>query len=297
MTKGYLTSQGLEQAVKSAAKFKGRPIDRALQEYWRSRFLARVFSEGDTPFVLKGGTGLLARIPDARRTRDLDLAITGTGTVEEAVNELIKLAKYDLGDFFRFQLLSNEPMQADASYRRGTCLKFEAYFGVKRLAVINIDLVVGCSPTGEIEVLHPKNLNGFPLSDGTYRVYPLADHIADKVCGIVELHEGCRSSSRMKDLVDLCCIALNETLSLDALSRALASETHIRGIGTMESFAVPPEWHKEDRRFTRTAKEGSLPELYHDLHAATELAKEFIDSALTPNESNKQWHPKLLIWR
>lgn len=169
MTNKYTTSQGLEQAIKDAAKRSGRPVDRVLQEYWRSRFLARVFSENDSSFVLKGGTGLLARIPDARRTRDLDLAAAGVTTVEEAIEELIRLASRDEGDFFRFQYLTSERIEVDVAYRKGACLKFEVFLGVKRLTVLNIDLVIGCTPTGEVDFLQPKNLSGFPLANVDYK--------------------------------------------------------------------------------------------------------------------------------
>ena len=40
----------------------------------RDRFLRRVFSNPDGRFILKGGSGLLARIPDGRVTRDIDFA-------------------------------------------------------------------------------------------------------------------------------------------------------------------------------------------------------------------------------
>jgi hypothetical protein len=120
----YKDSRSLEQAVKAAAQRTGRPIQKAQEEYWRSRLLARFFSSVDLLFVLKGGASILARIPDARRTRDLDLFIQSFDE-DTAINELIELASADLGDFCRFQLLSQEPIQEDASYRNGYKLKFQ----------------------------------------------------------------------------------------------------------------------------------------------------------------------------
>ena len=38
------------------------------------RFLARVFHQDITQWVLKGGIGLLIRLPSARFSRDLDLS-------------------------------------------------------------------------------------------------------------------------------------------------------------------------------------------------------------------------------
>ncbi len=44
-----------------------------LEEFVNDRFLARVFHAPDAPWVLKGGTAVLARVDDARTTKDVDL--------------------------------------------------------------------------------------------------------------------------------------------------------------------------------------------------------------------------------
>ena len=47
--------------------------DRIRQEHFR-RFLSRAFAEGnDSGWLLKGGTGALARVGSARTTTDIDL--------------------------------------------------------------------------------------------------------------------------------------------------------------------------------------------------------------------------------
>lgn len=104
----YPTPAGVEYAIKDAAK-KAAAVDPALDvnkrihlEYF-NRFLSRVFSEGaDSEWVLKGGTGLLARVPSTRSTRDIDLYRSGF-TITEALSDLIRLASIDLGDHFRFE--------------------------------------------------------------------------------------------------------------------------------------------------------------------------------------------------
>lgn len=75
----YPTARGVESAIKEAAK-KAAQADPSLDVNKRIRleyfncFLSRVFSEGDeSEWVLKGGAGMLARIPSTRSTRDIDL--------------------------------------------------------------------------------------------------------------------------------------------------------------------------------------------------------------------------------
>jgi len=44
-----------------------------LRRFVFDRFLARVFHDPNSPWVLKGGTAVLARVHDARTTKDVDL--------------------------------------------------------------------------------------------------------------------------------------------------------------------------------------------------------------------------------
>lgn len=70
----YRDAAQFDRAAKRAIRESGREAGSAYREMLRDRFLCRVFSGPGERFVLKGGSGLLARIPDARKTRDLDLA-------------------------------------------------------------------------------------------------------------------------------------------------------------------------------------------------------------------------------
>ena len=93
----YPTARGVEDAIKAAAR-RAQSEDPALNtgerirlEYF-NRFLCRVFSDGpDSEWVLKGGTGMLARVPSARATLDIDLYRSGYGP-DEAVEDLRRLA-------------------------------------------------------------------------------------------------------------------------------------------------------------------------------------------------------------
>nr|WP_252727831.1 nucleotidyl transferase AbiEii/AbiGii toxin family protein [Curtobacterium sp. WW7] len=68
------------------------------------RFLVRVFRQEAHAFVLKGGTRMLAFIPTARATVDVDLE-TKLG-LDDAVTLLADLVSIDIGDRLRFRLVS-----------------------------------------------------------------------------------------------------------------------------------------------------------------------------------------------
>jgi hypothetical protein len=91
MAARYKTYRAMEQAVKSAAKASGRDVNKAIQAFYHDRFLCRVFSTDSPNFILKGGQSMLARIPNARETRDIDL-ICRTPNIDEDLEELVKTA-------------------------------------------------------------------------------------------------------------------------------------------------------------------------------------------------------------
>ena len=104
---GYTTPHAVKQAIKSAARKahengSGFSIDALIRQEYFNRFLSRVFSEWQSSrWVLKGGTAMLARIPDTRATLDIDL-LASSGDLDEAEKDLSRLAAVDLGDHFRF---------------------------------------------------------------------------------------------------------------------------------------------------------------------------------------------------
>lgn len=109
----YPTAAGVEAAIKDAAK-KAATADPSLNVNERirlehfNRFLSRVFSEGaESEWLLKGGTGMLARVPSARTTLDIDLYRHGF-TLDQALADLRRLAITDLGDHFRFEDAGHE---------------------------------------------------------------------------------------------------------------------------------------------------------------------------------------------
>ena len=140
--------RSVEMAIKSAATsgFAADPtvsIPERLRQAHFDRLLCRVFSQGErAEWVLKGGTGLLARIPAARSTKDIDLFISGY-TLDEALASLRELASVDLGDHFRFEYASHRvTVDGDQQpYAVGYRVTFQVFLGTKRYGDIAVDLV------------------------------------------------------------------------------------------------------------------------------------------------------------
>lgn len=244
---GYPDARAVEAAIKAAAESTHdvdptRQTGDLIRQAYYDRFLCRVFSESDaSEWVLKGGTGMLARIPTARRTLDADLYRAGHDK-DEALADLRRLAELDLGDHFRFVYREHHEILADDTqpYTDGCRVTFDAYLGVKLVDTIKVDLSVGTLPADSLEVEEPANRLRLPrLVSYAYRLYPVANQIADKVCATITDYGG-RPSSREKDFVDLVVIAVTQSVDAVRLRQAIASECAKRSFNTRTSSPSLP---------------------------------------------------------
>ena len=137
----YKTPAAHGMAVKEAAKKSPLDANRAIAGFYLHRLLCRVFSDPDSPFVLKGGQSVLARTVDARATRDIDLLARET-SVEAAVADLRRLAGIGIDDFISFSFDKAEPIKADGEHRSGMKVWFTPSLGGKSLQAASVDLVV-----------------------------------------------------------------------------------------------------------------------------------------------------------
>ena len=199
----YRSPKALEQAVKAAARRSGRDVGKAIAAFWRDRLLCRVFSTPEPEFVLKGGQGMLAKVPDARETRDIDLLGT-SGNLDEALDELKALSSKDLGDYLNFRFETARPTDTSQDYRTGYTVTFEVWLGgtVKR-GTVSVDLVVDTVPPGSYDMVDSiSSLKLEGLETHPYAITKPASRVAEKVGATMQDYGG-NPSSRVKDLADL----------------------------------------------------------------------------------------------
>jgi hypothetical protein len=265
------------------------------RQFAYDRLLARIFLSEPDDWVLKGATALLARLRGrARHTIDVDLYRPVAG-LDEAEAALRRAAASDLGDFFRFVLA---PGRRVAEGRATLRVPVTAYLGATEFARFHVDLVTDIAMTGQPEdspPLVPLDLPGIPAP--TYRLYPIADHIADKVCALLEVHPRAagvaQPSTRYRDLADLVVIAHTQRFGAEPLARALGSESRRRGIGLPEAFPGPiaPVWRAGYARVARDVP--SLAE--QDLGSALAAVQRLIDPVLAGRASG-DWDPDRRLW-
>jgi hypothetical protein len=280
-----------------AAEKPGRSLQDLLRQFAYDRLLFRVFSSEDSDrWVLKGATALLARLGgDARHTVDIDL-YDRSGTLDDAEQALRAAAARDVGDQFRFVLT---PGRRIAEGGVAVRVNVTALLGASEFARFNVDLVAGVGMSGspdEAEPLIPIEVPGIPRT--RYRIYPLADHIADKVLAMVERHarQGGEpvASTRYRDLADLVVVARREVVDAAALGTALREQAGRR------RFELPNELRPPDDAgwrsgYARVARD--VPGLEEkDIESAVATVSRFIDPVLQ-GRADGQWDPTAMAWR
>jgi hypothetical protein len=296
----YADPSGLRQAITDrlrqlARERPGAQLADLQRQFAYDRLLARVFLTEPDAWVLKGATALLARMHGlARHTVDVDL-YREDSQPDAAEAALRAAASTALGDFFRFTLA---PGQHVAEGRATLRIAVTAYLGATEFARFHVDLVTGVEMTGqpdEAGPLVPVELPG--ILAPMYRLYPIVDHIADKVCALLEVHPRAvgpaRASTHYRDLADLAIIAHTQTIEADRLQRALVSEARRRGLHLPASLPTSnaPGWRAGYARVARTVP--GLPE--RDLDAALLTARSFLDPVLARVASGT-WDPDGLTW-
>lgn len=129
-----------------------------------------------------------------------------------------------------------------------------------------------------------------------YAVYPVECALADKLCGIIETHDG-RSSSRVKDLVDIAVVASSMTVDGGKLQNRITTELKARRLSQPTTFNVPGVWWDSySAAYAKMAKQARVASEAAKLDGAVVLAKSLLDPAIDSSVSEKNWNPELKRW-
>jgi hypothetical protein len=146
--------------------------------------------------------------------------------------------------------------------------------------------------TGEPDTRPASGVVAVPgLPAPTLRLYPVVDHVADKLCATETLYNG-KPSGRDRDLVDLVVIAYTQTMGLAALRTAIRGERDKRGLPSRTEFEPPADWGP------RWPKQAATTKLCADLDftQATALAAALLTPALADGPEDGSWDPVATVW-
>jgi predicted nucleotidyltransferase component of viral defense system len=298
-------ANSLRARAANTSKETGIPTRELLERYFHRRLLARVFHADGEGWVLKGGQALLVRWPKARYSTDVDLLrtaeTTDETTIEDAVAALVDAVATSLEDHLTFT--HHDTSRESAANRPSRKVRFKVMHGLRQLSMVSVDVVVGANgPRGDIfaqRLEAPFTIESTPWP--MVRMWPLEDHVADKIAAMYERHgESLRPSTRFKDLVDLVLIALNSPVRGPAAHAALHAEVRRRTESGMHlvlpaTFEVPdPSWTGGYR--AEAAKARDLPADCHTLAGVTPLADGFVSPLLTEDGPDGTWDCDSRSW-
>jgi len=284
----------LTARIKTYANETGQQYERVQRRFVMGRFLARVFTADPDGWLLKGGTGMMVRLPQARYSKDIDIMSTSACSDEEAYASLRNAVRQHHIDPFAFELGPPHPI----SDGKGTRVTVVARLGARQIDSFRIDLV---SWQGVVGAVEEHSLPQAPRTDDfpdqpTIRLYP----IADKLCALYELRATTGSatpSTRYRDLVDLLLISSHLQIDLAEAVAATERQRQRRNQMTLpaELASPAPAW---ERSWAAAAADSPLPQGLHDYTEALAAAARcyLILQSLPDACAAATWNPSGQRW-
>lgn len=226
----------LDARLQLLAQERGQDVNRLRRHLTFQRMLRRL----DETWVVKGGYLLEARLGTrARATKDLDLALVEVA--DDLVDRLADALDDDVdGDGFVFRVAGARAHLADgeALGGPGAHVSVTALLAGRDFARVRVDVVARPAEVeGGLErvVLPPVVTEpGWPAV--SVLAVDVAQHLAEKLHALSEMHAHPRPSTRVKDLVDIVLVADAGLVDLARLAQRLQTVFRVRNRG-----APPPD--------------------------------------------------------
>lgn len=199
--------KALEHRLKNEVEKSGQNLQRLRRKVSFNRFLARIFADSGSPWILKGGYAMEMRLVHARATRDIDLALKGkpqgagakqTGYIQDLLSNALSR---DLGDFFAFRVGSVQ-LELDGPLYGGARYPVEALMDNRLFISFHVDVAMGDYIPEELETAHEQDFVSFAgIKPAAFPMIPREVQFAEKL----HAYTMPRSvpNSRVRDLVDL----------------------------------------------------------------------------------------------
>ncbi|MFE9968553.1 nucleotidyl transferase AbiEii/AbiGii toxin family protein [Streptomyces sp. NPDC005525] len=268
-----------------------------MRGFFFQRLTARLFSTDPDGWLLKGGQALLIRYPTrARLSNDIDLQRL-EGNPDEAHTALLKAATTDLGDHLNFV---PRQLKTHGNDIEGVNQSLDVLIGTRKVDTIHVDLVTKRNVTAAPQYvqLTPRPDLPWPTDWPAVRLYPLVDHLADKICAIYEWRTT-SPSSRFRDLADILLISQNETIDAAEAHRALHTEAAIRRTHTTIELRLPHQFEMPHESwpsgYAKAATDVAGLNGCETWDAALPGARAFVSPLLGPaftgawNPSSREW--------
>ncbi|WP_245580373.1 nucleotidyl transferase AbiEii/AbiGii toxin family protein [Arthrobacter castelli] len=201
-----------------------------------------------------------------------------------------------MGDHLRFEPArgADGGQGADQPGVDGRRVVFDTYCGVKKLPPVKVDLVVGSLMTTSPEELSSSVFDFDGVEPVRMKLYPVVDHIADKVCATQARYGSDGSqSSRVRDLVDLVVFARTQNLDGSALTIALEQEWAARRLEGSLAFKPPSSWATQYPSLARGVR---ACDGFTTFDSATALIVRLLEPVRNGKADGQRWERSTLQW-
>ncbi len=236
--------RALEVRLKRQSELDGRDLGRLRRRVVFDRLAARLASDPEQCWILKGGAALEFRMyPRARATKDIDFALAAVPTDGTTVRDrLIDALADDVdGDWFSFLVSPPATLAADAAGRGAWRYSAEAVLGGKTFACIRLDVAARSEELAATEQLAlPGALQFAGIPARAIEAVDRRQHFAEKLHALTRDY-GDRPNTRVKDLVDLILLIEDGLVADSTLVAAVRHVFDIRNTHPLpESIPDPP---------------------------------------------------------
>ncbi|MBF8262839.1 MAG: Nucleotidyl transferase AbiEii/AbiGii toxin family protein [Parachlamydiales bacterium] len=279
--------KSLEARLQTLAAASGQDLQRLRRKVAFDRFLARIFTQEQPSFYLKGGYAMELRIAQARATKDIDLTcIRRVKNETELLNELIltdlrSLAKQDLNDHFIYQVGEAQIDLENAPYGGA---RYPVSALIDRKLFVRFQLDVGADYLlDEIEIIQGNNWLEFcSISPPAISMISIEQQFAEKLHAYT-LPRGERVNSRAKDLVDMALLIAKKPLQAASMMQTTKTVFQKRGTHSLPSkLEKPPlEWQPQ---FSTMANECGLSP---DMNVTYEKISKYYNNIISTQNDNR----------
>ena len=251
--------RALEDRIMALVGKEGGDIQRLRRQVAFDRLLCRLFRDGSSPWLLKGGYAMELRIRSARTTRDIDLALRKSAAIPKEWNVetvtvmLRQAAAINLADGFEFTI-GQASLDLDAAPYGGARFTVLAQMAGRQFAQFHLDVSSGDVLREPYEILEGRDWFGFiGLPHARVPAVSSEEQFAEKLHAFTLPRTG-RENTRVKDLVDLVLLIEQTKLDTALLGKSIHETFQRRNTHSIPTTLAPPpkSWSV---RFSEMAEE------------------------------------------
>jgi hypothetical protein len=231
----------LEERLKRVSRDEGIDLQRLRRQVAFDRYLARLFQEANSNWVLKGGYAMELRFQTARTTKDLDFTVrTAPAGRDDAVRRQLQDAgAVEAGDYFTFRV-GEAMMDLDGAPSGGARYPVESILGGRTFVKFHLDVGVGDVVLDPLEPAEMRDWLGFAgVAPPTVWMIQREQQFAEKLHAYT-LPRTAAPNSRVRDLVDLVLLIQSHTMDSSRVRQALRATFDRRATHAMPKDLNPP---------------------------------------------------------